>query len=231
VALADPERDVPGGGLPAAEAEVTEIARNFNTANVHQAAGREASSKFLAWHAADADYLHLACHATGGVLDSSEAALALADRSLSPFELTEIATLHTRLAVASACETAHSELTGLAEEVHSIGVILLAAGSACAIATQWAVNDASTAMLMTRLYDLMTTQRLRPPEALRTAQLWVRDLDATEEQEFLRAHPALARDIASRRARGEHIGAPTGGGATGRFSDPVYWAPFVAIGA
>ncbi len=157
---------------------------------------------------------------------------ALADRSLSPFELTEIAKLHTRLAVASACETAHSELTGLAEEVHSIAVILLAAGSACAIATQWAVNDASTAMLMSHLYDLMITQRLRPPEALRAAQLWMRDLDAREEQEFLRAHPALARDIGSRRARGEHIGAPVETlDATGRFSDPVYWAPFVAIGA
>jgi CHAT domain-containing protein/tetratricopeptide (TPR) repeat protein len=232
VALADPERDVPGGHLPAAEAEITEIARNFNAANVHQAAGREASSKFLTRHAADADYLHLACHATGGMLDSSEAALALADGLLSPFELTEIAKLHTRLAVASACETAHSELTGLAEEVHSIAVILLAAGSACAIATQWAVNDASTAMLMIRLYDVMITQRLRPPEALRAAQLWIRDLDATEEQEFLRAHPALARDIGSRRARGERIGAPLETiDATGRFSDPVYWAPFVAIGA
>jgi CHAT domain-containing protein len=232
VALADPERDVPGGHLPAAEAEITEIARNFNRANVHQAAGRGANSKFLARHAADADYLHLACHATGGMLDSSEAALALADRSLSPFELTEIAKLHTRLAVASACETAHSELTGLAEEVHSIAVILLAAGSACAIATQWAVNDASTAMLMTRLYDLMITQRLRPPEALRAAQLWMRDLDAREEQEFLRAHPALARDIGSRRALGERIGAPMETiDATGKFSDPVYWAPFVAIGA
>ncbi len=232
VALADPERDVPGGRLPAAEAEITEIARNFNTANVHQAVGREASSKFLTQHAAEADYLHLACHATGGMLDSSKAALALADRALSPFELTEIATLHTRLAVASACETAHSELTGLAEEVHSIAVILLAAGSACAIATQWAVNDASTAMLMTHLYDLMITQRLRPPEALRAAQLWMRDLNATEEHEFMRAHPALARDIGSRRALGERIGAPVETtDATGRFSDPVYWAPFVAIGA
>ena len=232
VALADPERDLLGGNLPAAEAEITEIARNFNTANVHQAAGREATSEFLNQYAADADYLHLACHATGGMLDSSEAALALADRLLSPFELTEIATLQTRLAVASACETAHSELTGLAEEVYSIAVILIAAGSACAIATQWAVNDASAAMLMTRLYELMITRRLRPPEALRAAQLWMRDLDVKEEQEFLRAHPALARDIGTRRARGECIGAPMEAiDATRRFSDPVYWAPFVAIGA
>jgi CHAT domain-containing protein len=165
------------------------------------------------------------------MLDSSEAVLVLADRTISPFELTEIATLYTRLAVASACETAHSELTGLAEEVHSIAVILLAAGSACAIATRWAVNDASTAMLMTRLYDLMITRRLRPPEALRAAQLWMRDLDSREEREFLCAHPALAHEIGSRRARGERIGAPieTVHG-TGRFSDPIYWAPFVAIG-
>jgi len=85
---------------------------------------------------------------------------------------------------------------------------------------------------MTRLYDLMITQRLRPPEALRAAQLWMRDLDATGEQEFLCAHPALARDIGSRRALGELIGAPVEAlDATGRFSDPVYWAPFVAIGA
>jgi CHAT domain-containing protein len=69
-------------------------------------------------------------------------------------------------------------------------VILLAAGSAYAIATQWAVDDASTAMLMTRLYDLMITRRLYPPEALRAAQLWMRDLDAMEGQEMLEVHIA-----------------------------------------
>jgi len=35
-----------------------------------------------------------------------------------------------------------------------------------------------------------------------------------------------------RRARGERVGAPVEAlDATGRFSDPVYWTPFAAIGA
>ena len=60
---------------------------------------------------------------------------------------------------------------------------MLAAGSACVIASLWPVDDAATALLMSKLYDELSEDDLRAPEALRRAQLWLRSLTADEERD------------------------------------------------
>jgi CHAT domain-containing protein len=231
VALADPEREVQSRALPAAEPEVREIARSFPAALTRIAVGRDANSSFFREHAGQAEYLHLACHAGGGMFDLNNGGIALADRIVRPLELTEMAFLRARLAVASACQTAQAEILGQPDEVFSIGAILLASGSACAVATQWSVNDAAAAILMTRFYEVMFAEHLRPPEALRVAQLWLRDLTPEAEAEYLSRHQALAANIFERRARGEAIGQPIDDPADRRYASPIFWAPFVALGA
>jgi len=231
VALADPERETQGRALPAAEPEAREIARAFPEAFTRIAVGRDANSSFFREHAGQAEYLHLACHAGGGMFDLNNGGIALADRIVRPLELTELTPLNARLAVASACQTAQAEILGQPDEVLSIGAILLAAGSACAVATQWSVNDAATAILMTRFYEVMIGEQLRPPEALRAAQLWLRELTNDAEAKYLSEHPALAADISERRARGEAIGEPPDQADDHRYASPTFWAPFVALGA
>ena len=59
--------------------------------------------------------------------------------------------LHVRLAVLSACETALPG-TGLPDEVVALPTGLLQAGVAGVIASQWAVPDLGTAILMAEFY-------------------------------------------------------------------------------
>jgi CHAT domain-containing protein len=121
-----------------------------------------------------------------------------------------------RLAVLSACETG---LPGakLPEEAVSLPSGLIQAGVAGVVGSLWAVSDVSTALLMARFYDLWRKEGLEPPEALRQAQIWLRDSTNAEKEAFFRhALPEL--------------------GATRRFQDldfahPFYWAAFSYVGA
>jgi CHAT domain-containing protein/tetratricopeptide (TPR) repeat protein len=236
VALADPQRGDPRRHLQAAEAEVREIACHFRPDSQRIAVGAAATAGFLEANARDAKYLHLACHAAGGMFDGTQAGIALADRVLSPFELTAVGRLRARLVAISACQTAQSGIAEMPDEVFSIGTAMLTAGSACAIATLWEVHDAAAALVMTRTYEEMMEGGHRPPEALRRAQLWLRDLTHEAEREYLAGHPLLAENLRRRRARGEPVGGSSRADAEPnpskhRYAHPDYWAPFVAVGA
>ena len=230
VGLADPK-----GNLAAAAPEISEIARTFAAGDVTLATRRDATIGFLHANAAGADYLHLACHARGGLFDSADAAVELADDTVSAFDLTELPALTTRLVAMSACQSALSEIAGMPDEVVSIGTAMVAAGSACAVASLWSVDDAATALLMVRAYEEMRRNGRRPPEALRRAQLWLRDLTAAGEDAFLDAHPTLRAEFRHRAAAGD---APGRRGAAGTptatvrpYAHPDMWAPFIAVGA
>lgn len=230
VGLADPK-----GNLAAAAPEISEIARTFAAGDVTLAIRRDATVGFLQAKAAGADYLHLACHARGGLFDSADAAVELADDTVSAFDLTELPALTTRLVAISACQSALSEIAGTPDEVVSIGTAMVAAGSACAIASLWSVDDAATALLMVRVYDETRRNGRRPPEALRRAQLWLRALTTADEDAFLAAHPALRAEFRRRAAAGDAPGRRGAAGAPTQtvrpYVHPDMWAPFIAVGA
>ncbi|MDQ3769495.1 MAG: CHAT domain-containing protein, partial [Actinomycetota bacterium] len=228
VALGDPN-----GDLDAAGPEIREIVRRFDQDGA-LAVGAAATLAFLRFRAADATHLHLACHAAGGLFDRDDSLLFLADRSVTIEELTAIDELQPRLVVVSACQGAQSELAGLPEEALSIGAALLAAGAAGAIAALWPVHDAATALLMVRLYEHLD-EGIEPPEALRRAQTWLRELTERDRHAFENAHPLLRGEL--RRlpprpddpARSEPLRLLPG---TARpFAHPDYWAGFIAMGA
>ena len=98
------------------------------------------------------------------------------------------------------------------------------------VASLWPVNDGATAILMTRFYEEMFANGLEPPDALRSAQLWLRDLDAQGKVDFLDAHPLIGAEI-RRREGGKRRGCARGAGVAGRpYSHPDCWAPFIAVG-
>ena len=123
--------------------------------------------------------LHFSTHGLAGWQEAESSRLKLADGDLI---LTELFGLHldqARLAVLSACETGVPG-TELPDEVISLPSAWMQAGMPGVVGSLWSVDDMSTAMLMARFYDLWRDDGLSAPEALRRAQIWLRDSTVEE---------------------------------------------------
>ena len=75
------------------------------------------------------------------------------------------------LAVLAACRTGRS-IHGY-DEAYSLGTAFLAGGVRSVLATQWAVPDRATSVLMYMFHHFLTTRALPAWSALREAQLWM----------------------------------------------------------
>ncbi|MDX6636168.1 MAG: hypothetical protein QOF06_2371 [Solirubrobacterales bacterium] len=195
LALGNPNLKNPKLDLPGAQQEVSELAERFPQQRRSVAFRDEARADFFVENVAGMTHIHLACHASSGLSGFEDAVLHLSDRRLSGEEL-ETLPISSRLAVVSACQTAHHDMSNLPDEAVSMSTALLLAGSSAVIATQWPVNDKATTLLMSHFYHEFLDEEVGLAEALRRAQLWLRDSELS-----------------------------------GQFSHPLYWAPFVLMGA
>jgi len=150
-----------------------------------------------------------------------------------------------RLITLSACETGLSEAMGSrAEEYVGLPAGFLQAGGSAIVASLWAVDDLSTALLMERFYanllpadhngpgeDPDTRSPLPPAEALRRAQIWLRDsvtgkqvrdyLAQALSKGYIEAHQAITY-------RRDYDDYPDDAHP---FKRPYYWAAFSISGA
>ena len=237
VALANPDTGDPRDDLPGADAEVEHLTGLFDPTKARVARQTSATSDFLERNASNATHLHLACHGKGGLLDPNNIAIWLADRRVSGSELVA-AGIPARLTVLSACQTAVAAITQAPDEVMALSTVFLGTGSSAVVAAHWSVDDAATALLITNFYERMLTDNEAPAVALRHAQLWLRDLTDEQEASYLGDRPALATEFRRRTEEGKRPGfrgVANGSGQRrteqGRYSHPLYWAPFVASGA
>ncbi|OEJ41802.1 hypothetical protein AR457_06610 [Streptomyces agglomeratus] len=140
---------------------------------------------------ADYPVHHFACHGVANLSEPLLSALILAgDEPLSLGELLRLrltgdGTGGVRLAVLSACE---SQVPGLElpDEAVSLPTGLLQAGVAGVIASQWAVRELATCLLMTRFHQALAAGGSTPAAALRAAQRWVRDTTNQEKADTLK---------------------------------------------
>ena len=63
------------------------------------------------------------------------------------------------------------------DEAMSLAGALVGAGATGCVGTLWSVDAEATRLLLTRFYQLWLETGLHPAEALREAQVWLRDLD------------------------------------------------------
>jgi hypothetical protein len=118
--------------------------------------------------------LHFACHGFADLEEPLSGGLVLSNDEV--LTLRQIHGLHlngVRLAVLSACETAMPGLD-LPDEVIGLPTGLQFAGAAAAIGSLWPVRGSGTPLLMARFHQLWTNGT-EPHDALRQAQVWVRD--------------------------------------------------------
>jgi len=140
----------PDGSLPAATAEVQEIARLFGSKPV---VGKAATSDKVSKVAKETAYVHFATH---GVLDSRDpnaSYLLMAGGRLALKEIYELNLPKVRVVTLSACQTALSgERASLGSEFQSLADAFSIAGSNSVVASLWSVSDASTSELMVEFY-------------------------------------------------------------------------------
>jgi CHAT domain-containing protein len=222
VAVSDPD-----GSLPGARSELAEIRRLFEGGGkTLSAEGDDATIEWLLGHFEEASYLHLSCHGSAELMGQG-GTLALADGILDLDALVRRQLPHCRLVVAGACQSGRYEAIDAPDEFTGLPSGFLQAGAGCVIASLWQVNDLATALLMTRLYELLApvdgAHGEPPVSALRAARTWLRRLTWSGLARYTDAHPHLAA-LAERYARPEHD-------ADERpFASPVHWAAFTAWG-
>ncbi|MGN9813409.1 CHAT domain-containing protein [Micromonospora sp. BQ11] len=122
-----------------------------------------------------------------------------------------------RLVVASACQTAITNVLRLPDEAVGLPAGFLRAGAAGVIGTLWPVADLPTALLMRRFYVHLLGEGEAPPlspaAALRAAQQWLVRLSDAELAALFSGAPA-----------------PPPGHSAGPFAHPYFWAGFVVAG-
>lgn len=125
------------------------------------------------------------------------------------------------LAILSACET---NIPGqdLPDEVINLPTGLVQAGFSAVIGSLWAVEQDNTTMLMARFYDIWRNEKDYPPqEALRQAQLWLRDTTNSEKLAYFER--LLSKDLfrfIRRRLTNNEL----------QYSHPFEWAAFTYTG-
>ncbi|MFH9938807.1 CHAT domain-containing protein [Streptomyces murinus] len=222
VAVADPD-----GSLPGARGELAGIRGLFEQGGeAVSATGAEATVEWLLARLAEASYLHLSCHGSAELVGRG-ASLALADGTLDLDTLVRLRLPRCRLVVAGACQSGRYDVIDAPDEFTGLPGGFLQAGAACAITSLWQVNDLATALLMTRLYELLAPVgegRGEPPvSALRTARTWLRRLTWSGLARYTDGRPHLAA-LAGRYAR------PGPDPDECPFASPVHWAAFTAWG-
>jgi CHAT domain-containing protein len=213
-----------------AEVELDGVAACFDD-HVDLFYGSAATKEALVRSAEKATHVHLACHGMLRLDQPLSAALVLAreDRLTVIQVLSERPFGNSRLVVASACQTAVTDLTRPLDEAVGLPAAFLEAGAAGVVATLWRVKEASAALVMTRFYEYHLRDGDGPPvspaRALRLAQRWLRDLTLEQLGEYVDRHPAL-RDAAA-----PYLRFAAGGSSIRPFDVPYHWAPYVMIGA
>lgn len=166
-----------------------------------------------------------------------------------------------RLVVLSACETGRLGSTLRDREFTGIPGVFIEKGTAGVIATLWRVDDRATSFLMAKFYDLHIGEGEAPIEALRHAQLWLReatDKELTSYVTELKASGKIETEVAETLTASLRGGGPRSdrlalgweamqnlvekgaeklrngfryGDNRKPFGDPYYWAAFYYTGS
>ncbi|WP_416981878.1 CHAT domain-containing protein [Streptomyces sp. T028] len=180
--VADPDRPAGGGHTSFTALEAEAVAGVFPGAH-RMLRGPRATVPAVLRELPAAGVVHFACHGFADIGSPLDSGLSLADGETLRLRDLMGLDLRVRLAVLSSCETSVPG-TRLPDEVVALPTGLLQAGAAGVVASQWPVPDWPTTLVMTRFYDCWRAGS-PPAEALRQAQIWVRDTSNEEKTRFV----------------------------------------------
>jgi CHAT domain-containing protein len=196
VLCVDAPEPVTAGILPFSADETKIVSSLFPESRIVR--GHEATREIAIRELPHFAVTHLSCHGhadlanplRSGFLMSGDEVLTLAD--LFHVDLNRV-----RLLVLSACETGLMGIP-LPDEAVSLPSGMLQAGARAVISPLWAISSDTALLLVSRFYQLWRRQGLDPAEALRQAQIWVRDSTNQEKIADLGKDRALSTWLESR---------------------------------
>jgi CHAT domain-containing protein len=130
---------------------------------------------------------------------------------------------HTRLAILSACETGIPSNLRVVDEVTSLSTWLTLASIPGVVCLLWSVSDVSTALLMVLFFDLWRNKGYPPAEALRQAQILLRDMNSGTLSTFLKHKIPISLQTMMPVEVTEKLYTYT---ALSDFSHPFFWSAF-----
>ncbi|WP_431727354.1 CHAT domain-containing protein [Verrucosispora sp. TAA-831] len=202
----------PDDALPHTVREVTAVQRLFS-GPVQKLVGAGATREAVLAGFRDATHIHLACHGSYDPVQPLRSCLYLAGLDhLSALDLFDHGLLRdVQLVVASACESAVTDVARAPDEAFGLPGLLGYCGAATVVGTLWNVNDKFAALLISRFYAHYR-EGDTPARALARAQRWMRDAGLKDLTQFA---------------------AETGVSPGPRLvaALPQMWAPFVVIGS
>ncbi len=236
----------PTGSLEFAGLEMTQVARAFEERQRTVFRDPDVRPEQVINALADATHVHFSCHGVYSPDAPTYSGIVLgAGHRISVSDFRQAGTRMTaRLIVASACQTAVTDVARLPDEAIGLPSALLGAGAAAVLGTLWSVDDLSTALLLSHYYACLlpagsSGDEAEPATALRAAQSWLASLTAADLRQYfedlLTAVRSLsqpdASDLAEVAAEGRVRFAFEYAEGDRPFCDPVFWAPFVLVGA
>ena len=220
--IVDAADALPGSPLRHAAAETSQLRAWMPRGR--DLAGTELSSGAVLEALPTSTIAHFACH---GVMETEEPTasrlILTADDALRVSDILEVDCSNLSLVVLSACRSAvHGH--EMADEFTSLAVAFLVAGAHTVVGTLWNVNDAAASLFSRRLFDTIRSG-IAPRDAVRLAQVWLRDSSNGEIADWLttlgppdtNAERRLRDDLAASRAI---VG----------FRDVRHWGGFVCYG-
>ncbi len=210
--------------LPAAESECESIERATAWESAQVRLRDAATRAEVLEHAPAFSCVHFACHASYLTNDPFSSHLALAGgTNLTLGEIVEqLALPRAWLVALSACETGRLDSHEVADESLGLATGFLIAGAPTVWCTLWKVGDAPTALLMAKAYQILFVTGKPKCEALREAQLWLRDLTQAEVKPLIAT--LRSRDLHSSGETETWTGAHP-------FVHPASWAAYQSVGA
>jgi CHAT domain-containing protein len=174
--------------------------------------------------------LHFSGHGFADLDNPAQSGLVMAnDEALTLEDLLKLRLKGIRLVTLSACETGLSGTT-LPDEVVNLPTGLLQAGVAGVAASLWTVADLSTMMLISYFYDLWRIEKLEPIQALRQAQIWMRDTKDAEKLKYFKDIRAGKQTVRMAKATATHLQNQLSNSDKRTYQHPYHWAAFGFVG-
>ena len=230
----------PTGTLKYAHLEAAVVALEANRFSMNTLSGSAANESILSEAAGDVGLFHLISHGEFDEASPYRSGIyaAEADGSDGMWMVAEVfgdvKAVAGRLAFLSACDTGRVRPNVVSEDI-SLPSAFLAAGFSAVVATRWAIDDLSTALLVGEFYRCWGTGQVGVSEALRQTVEWLRGLDKLGCRSHLKKLGDRLKQLKSpvtRKARQTLADAMTTieNGDNRPFANPRHWAAFHVVG-